>query len=109
MPKKPDKPASADESPDLDEVPELEDVVEPRYGDEPAPPPNYDLFVGNGIDLEALHEKLMARMHDEIDIVVAELQVALEETVRRHFDVRLRERLPAILDEVLGRREDEPE
>ena len=89
------------QEPELGDIPELDDIVEPGPHAEPGatPPPNLDLF-GEEIDLDALREQLTARLHDEIDVVVAELHVALEETVRRHFDVRLRERLPGILDEL---------
>lgn len=112
MPKRPDQPPTKDAAPDADAIPELEDVVE-TPGDvtegTAAPPPNYDLFGARDIDLAALHDALMGRLNDEIDVVVAELHVALEETVRRHFEVRLRERLPAILEDVLKREAGEPD
>lgn len=96
-------PKDSRDAPEPDEIPELEDVVDTTAAGEagPVPPPNLDLFAAGNVDLEALHDMLMARLDDEIDVVVAELHVALEETVRRHFEVRLRERLPGILGSVL--------
>lgn len=91
-----------DENPD-DNIPELEDVVDATPDDSAAkPPPNLDLFAESGLDTAAVRNALAERLAEELEGALGELREEFEEVLRQRVESRLRERLPAIVDEVLA-------
>ncbi|HEX7048292.1 MAG TPA: hypothetical protein VF275_12045 [Gammaproteobacteria bacterium] len=90
-----------DQAPE-DNIPELEDVVDATPDDSTAkPPPNLDLFADSGLDTAAVRNALAERLAEELEGALGELREEFEEVLRQRVESRLRERLPAIVDDVL--------
>lgn len=86
-----------------DNIPELEDVVDATPDDSAAkPPPNLDLFADSGLDTAAVRNALAERLAEELEGALGELREEFEEVLRQRVESRLRERLPAIVDDVLA-------
>lgn len=94
--------ADKHKDPEFGDIPELDDIVDDS-GPEPKIPPNLDLFGGESPDLEEIRNALQARIADEVDALLADVRTELEQLLSERLEARLRERLPALIDDVLGR------
>lgn len=88
--------------PELGEIPELDDIVDDSEP-EAHIPPNLDLFGPDAADLDEIRNALQARLADEIDAMLADIRTGLEQLLTEKLEARLRERLPALIDEILNR------